>query len=125
MKPAEQLTLLPEASHDYVNLSALPGSDEARRTTATSGRKCSALLPKSDPVGCLVKTLLASSIWRSTRSALSLKRGEALRVSASACSFERTPLSPLPAIVAENPAMRSNMAWYSCNDSQMPSGSVG
>lgn len=48
------------------NLTASPGSDSARQTTATSGRKWLALLAKSGPAGSLVKTLLASSRWRST-----------------------------------------------------------
>jgi hypothetical protein len=46
--------------------SAKPGSDEARKMTATSGLKCSALYPKQSPVGCLVRTLLASTDWGST-----------------------------------------------------------
>src|ERR1039458_8788287 len=44
----------------------VPGSDEARRTTARSGRRCSALLKRQDPVGCLLKTCLESSAWNST-----------------------------------------------------------
>jgi hypothetical protein len=34
--------------------------------TVTSGRKCSALLKKQDPLGCLAKMLLESSAWNST-----------------------------------------------------------
>ena len=34
--------------------------------TVTSGRKCSELLTNSGHLGCWVKTLLASSVWRST-----------------------------------------------------------
>ena len=59
-----QLALLPADSH--ANLSVLPDSDEARRMTVQSGRKCSALLRNAAPDGLLVRTLLASSIWRST-----------------------------------------------------------
>ena len=55
------------------NLSVLPGSDEARRMTVRSGLKCSALLKKQDPVGCLVKTLLESSTWHSTMCFLNWK----------------------------------------------------
>lgn len=48
------------------SLSAWPGSDAARLTTATSGRKWHALLARSGPVGCLLRTLLGSSRWHST-----------------------------------------------------------
>ncbi len=58
------LTSLPE---DFpASLSVKPGSAEARRMTATSGRKCSALLTSPGPAGWLVKMLLASSTWHST-----------------------------------------------------------
>lgn len=53
---------------------ALPGSAEAIRMTVRSGLKCSALLMKSDPVGLLVKTLLASPRWASTACYLTWKR---------------------------------------------------
>ena len=53
--------------------SAQPGSDEARRMTVTSGRKCCELYRKSGPLGSLVKTLLESSVWRSTRCYLTWK----------------------------------------------------
>lgn len=45
--------------------SVMPGSDEARKMTATSGRTCSAVLTKSNPIGLLLKTLLESSRWSS------------------------------------------------------------
>ena len=67
----EQLTLFPAASH--VSRSALPGSDEARRMTVISGRKCSELYASCGPVGSLVRMLLESSIWRSTRCLLTWK----------------------------------------------------
>src|SRR3990167_4042685 len=50
-----------------------PGSDVARRMTATSGRKCAALLKKSGPVGSWLRMCLASSSWRSTRCYLTWK----------------------------------------------------
>lgn len=43
----------------------LPGSAEARRTTATSGRKWSELSKNSGPLGLLERMLLESSEWRS------------------------------------------------------------
>ncbi len=46
--------------------SAAPGSEEARKMTVISGRRCSALSTKQDPLGCLERTLLASSTWNST-----------------------------------------------------------
>lgn len=67
----EQLTLFPAASP--VSRSALPGSDEARRMTVISGRKCSELYASCGPVGSLVRMLLGSSIWRSTRCILTWK----------------------------------------------------
>ncbi len=59
-----QLTLL--LGDFLASLSVAPGSDEARQMTVTSGLRCSELLRKSDPVGCLARMLLASSAWHST-----------------------------------------------------------
>lgn len=53
--------------------SVQPGSEEARRMTVTSGRKCLELYRRSDPVGLLVRMLLESSHWRSTRCYLTWK----------------------------------------------------
>lgn len=67
----EQLTLFPAdflASH-----SAQPGNAEAVKMTATSGQRCSELLRNCGPVGLLVKTLLESSTWHSTRCFLTWK----------------------------------------------------
>lgn len=55
------------------SLSALPGSDEARQMTVRSGLKCSALLRKQDPLGCLARTFLESSRWNSTTCYLTWK----------------------------------------------------
>ena len=67
------MTLFPEASLDLASRSALPGSDEARRMTVTSGLKCLELYRNSGPLGSLVRMLLGSSIWRSTRCTLTWK----------------------------------------------------
>ena len=67
----EQLTLFPAASP--ASRSPSPGSDEAREMTVTSGLRCCELLRSSGLAGCLVKMLLASSIWRSTRCFLTWK----------------------------------------------------
>ena len=67
----EQLTLFQEDSP--ASRFPLPGSVEAARMTVTSGQKCSELYANSGPAGSLVRTLLESSIWRSTRCTLTWK----------------------------------------------------
>ena len=67
----EQLTLF--RADSPVSRFPLPGSDEARRMTVTSGLKCLELSRISGPLGLLARTLLGSSIWRSTRCALTWK----------------------------------------------------
>ena len=67
----EQLQFCQEdflASH-----SVQPGSGEARRMTVTSGRRCLELYRRSGPLGSLVRMLLESSHWRSTRCYLTWK----------------------------------------------------
>lgn len=67
----EQLTLFREDS--LASRLVLPGSDEARMMTVISGQRCLELYKKSGPLGSLVKMLLASSIWHSTRCYLTWK----------------------------------------------------
>ncbi len=67
----EQLTLFQEDSR--ASHSPKLGSEEARQTTVSSGRKCSELCRTSGPLGCLVKMCLESSIWHSTRCFLTWK----------------------------------------------------
>ena len=67
----EQLTLFQEDS--LASHSALPGSEEARKMTVTSGLKCLELYRNSGPLGSLVRMLLGSSIWRSTKCTLTWK----------------------------------------------------
>ena len=67
----EQLTLFPADSP--ASRFPSPGSGEAVRMTVTSGRKCLELYRRSGPVGSLVRMLLGSSIWRSTRCMLTWK----------------------------------------------------
>lgn len=67
----EQLTLFPEDSR--ASRSVLPGSEEARRMTVTSGLKCLELYRNSGPLGSLARMLLASSIWHSTKCFLTWK----------------------------------------------------
>ena len=65
------LTSSPAASP--ASLSPSPGSDEAQTMTVSSGRKCTALLRKSGPVGSWLRMCLGSSSWRSTRCYLTWK----------------------------------------------------
>lgn len=60
---ADESTSLREAFR--ASLSVMPGSEEARKMTVTSGRICSAVLTKSDLIGSFVKMLLVSSQWSS------------------------------------------------------------
>lgn len=61
---AAELIFSPEAS--LASHLVLPGSDEARQMTASSGLKCSELFKRQTPIGSLVRTLLASTDWAST-----------------------------------------------------------
>lgn len=67
----EQLSLFPGDSP--VSRSAVPGSAEARMMTVISGQKCLESSMSSGPLGLLEKTLLTSSIWRSTKCYLTWK----------------------------------------------------
>lgn len=56
----------PSLQGDFLaSLSALPGSNAARRMIAISGRKCSELSRKPGPLGLWLKMCLASSAWSS------------------------------------------------------------
>ena len=76
---SESLTAASGAEQIYLQADGLashgakPGSKEAMQMTVRSGKKCSALLMKPDPVGCLVKMLLESSTWHSTKCFLTWK----------------------------------------------------
>jgi hypothetical protein len=54
----------------HANHSQSQGSNEARMTTVTSGLKCCELYKKQSQLGSLVRMLLVSSTWHSTRCAL-------------------------------------------------------
>ncbi|MNP14823.1 hypothetical protein D3C76_1071600 [compost metagenome] len=64
MAQVEQLTLF--QGDTLANLLVMPGSDKARKMTATSGQRYTAYYKRSDPVGLLVKMLLDTSLWAST-----------------------------------------------------------
>ncbi len=53
--------------------SVRPGSEEARKMTVTSGLRCLELYRRSGPVGSLVRMLLESSQWNSTKCFLTWK----------------------------------------------------
>lgn len=68
----EQLTLFPEDS-PVSRSASQAATDKDRQMTVISGLKCSESYENSNPLGCLVKTCLASSIWHSTRCSLTWK----------------------------------------------------
>lgn len=53
--------------------SVVPGSEEAKRMTVTSGRKCLELCGSSGPLGSLERMLLESSVWNSNLAVLTWK----------------------------------------------------
>ena len=69
--PSKGLTSSQVGSH--ANPSVLQGSKEARKMTVGSGRKCSELLSKHNPLMSLLKMLLVSSTWHSMRCYLTWK----------------------------------------------------
>jgi len=72
LQTSETLTEPPSEEQLYLPAGFLashfprPGSAQARKMTATSGRRCSELYHKPGPLGSLVRTLLDSSRWSST-----------------------------------------------------------
>ena len=71
--------------------SVVPGSGEARMTTAISGRKCSESYKRQDQLGFLVRMLLESSVWHSTKCVLTWKRVD---MKSSRLLFRLAPLMP-------------------------------
>ena len=110
----QQLTLLPADS--LANLTVWPGSKEAQRMTATSGRNIAALLPNSGPLGYLLKMYLESEGLCSTRCYLTWKiwrtpQGRLLyRLAPSTPRIDESEFSLLPtprAIYGEHPGMKN------------------
>lgn len=64
--PGQMSMFSAEASRDLASRLAWPGSEEARRMTAISGRKCFELSKNCGPLGLLERMLLGSSHWGST-----------------------------------------------------------
>ena len=67
----DQLTLLPAES--LASLSVWPGSKQAQQMTVTSGQRLLEYSRLCGPVGSALKTLAASSAWRSTMCLLTWK----------------------------------------------------
>lgn len=86
---SEAQPCLPGVSH--ANLSVVPGSERARKITVTSGLKCLELFRRPDPLGCLVRMLLESSIWNSNKCVLTW-RAKAMK--SSRLLFQLAPSTP-------------------------------
>jgi hypothetical protein len=89
MNPSRKLTSLQGdflASH-----SVAPGSERARMMTVTSGLRCLELSRKQGPLGAFVKTLLASSVWVSTKCFLTWK---GRHIKSSRFLFQLAPSMP-------------------------------
>lgn len=87
--PASQLGLF--AGDSPANRSASPGSEEARKMTVRSGRKCIELYKSAGPLGSLVKMLLASSHWGSNKAFLTWRQ-QAIKPNHSL--FQLVPSTP-------------------------------
>lgn len=85
-----QLTLFPVASP--VNHSATRDKSAVSLTTVISGRKCLGSYERSGPLGYLVRTLVASSLWHSTTWRLVWK----VKATKSRRSYFRLVASALP-----------------------------
>ncbi len=86
-----QLTFSSAGSHDFANLTVLPGSEKARKMTETSGLNLSALLEISSQDMSLARTFLESSAPISTRCYLTWKVKD---TPARRLIFQLAPLMP-------------------------------
>lgn len=99
---------LPEGSRSCASRSASRVSAKARRTTATSGRRCCGLFGLFDPVGSWARTfselLIGRKEWSSTRCALTWKRQDTkcsrtlYRLAVSALPIGGTDAGLLPTV---------------------------
>ena len=112
----EQLTLF--RADSPASRLVLPGTEEARKMTVTSGLRCLELSKRSDPLGVLVKMLLASSTWHSTRCYLTWKISATpckrllFRLVASTPRIKENDARLLPTITAEDAGRTgSAKAW--------------
>lgn len=72
-EPTESDPSTSSAADSPASPSATQASEPAPMTRATSGRQCAELLARSDPLGSLLRTLLVTSPWGSTRCSLTWK----------------------------------------------------
>ena len=96
---------------------ATPGSEKEQKMTVISGQKCSELLQICNPLGLLVKMLLESSIWRSTKCFLTWKTGvtpQQRLLYRLVPSMPRTAVNVLPLsdIIHENTKTENSMPIY-------------
>lgn len=99
---------LPEGSRSCASRSASRASAKARRTTATSGRRCCGLFGLFDPVGSWARTfselLIGREEWSSTRCALTWKQQDTkcsrtlYRLAVSALPTDGTDAGLLPIV---------------------------
>ena len=83
---------LPYCPVDFrASRSALPGSNEAKMMTVSSGLKCLEWCQSCGPLGCLEKMLVGSSLWHSTRCSLTWK---VLNTKQGRSFFRLVPLMP-------------------------------
>ena len=78
MKEQGEKQLRSSAAASPASRSASQDTERDLMIPATCGRKCAELFRNSNPIGCLAKMLLASSIWGSTKRYLTWKRLDTL-----------------------------------------------
>ena len=84
----EQLSLLGDS---HANHLVLPGSEEARQMTVSSGLKCSGLYQKQGPLGFVVRMLLESSGWISSKCFLTWR---GFNIKSKYLIFQLVPVMP-------------------------------
>ncbi len=107
----EQLTLFQEDSRASRSPSRESGSE--KQMTVISGRKCSALLKNSGPLGLLAKMLLESSVWRSQLVSLKWKAEQLVAVQEKTtivgyCHSGKECCSTVSYRTSKKPVMRSS-----------------
>ena len=87
--------------------SVTPGSGEARMMTAISGRKCSESYKRQGQIGLLVRMLLESSAWHSTKCVLTWKQ----KVTKSSRSLFQLAVSMPRTEETESGLLRGGAMW--------------
>ena len=107
MSTKEQLSLFAEDSPASRSLS--PGTVEAQKMTAHSGRKCCESYAKYSQLGSLVKTLLESSTWNSTACYLTWKPKVTPH---KRLYFQLAPLMPSTEEIESGSLHTMNSGWW-------------